>query len=79
MIKFFRKIRQKLLSEKRLSSYVTYAVGEVVLVGDVLEPEELLEGGGVVHGNQGSQGDLWRSCESRGSRSRRARAVPAGL
>ena len=32
MIKFFRKIRQKLLQEKRFSSYVTYAVGEVLLV-----------------------------------------------
>ena len=32
MIKFFRKIRQKLLSEKKFSSYITYAVGEVLLV-----------------------------------------------
>ena len=32
MIKFFRKIRQKLLSENKLSKYLLYAVGEIVLV-----------------------------------------------
>lgn len=32
MIKFFRKIRQKLLSENRFSKYFIYAVGEIVLV-----------------------------------------------
>ena len=32
MIKFFRKIRQKLLSENRLSKYLLYAIGEIVLV-----------------------------------------------
>ena len=32
MIKFFRKIRQKLLSENRFSKYVLYAIGEIVLV-----------------------------------------------
>ncbi|MFC3880063.1 DUF6090 family protein [Algoriphagus namhaensis] len=32
MIKFFRKIRQKLLSKNKVSSYVLYAVGEIVLV-----------------------------------------------
>lgn len=32
MIKFFRKIRQRLLHEKRFSSYLTYAIGEVLLV-----------------------------------------------
>jgi hypothetical protein len=32
MIKFFRKIRQKLLSENKLSKYLFYAVGEIVLV-----------------------------------------------
>lgn len=32
MIKFFRKIRHRLLKEKRFSSYLTYAVGEVLLV-----------------------------------------------
>jgi hypothetical protein len=32
MIKFFRKIRQKLLSENRFSKYLIYAVGEIVLV-----------------------------------------------
>ena len=32
MIKFFRKIRQRLLTEKRFSSYLLYAVGEIVLV-----------------------------------------------
>lgn len=32
MIKFFRKIRQKLLSENKLSKYLIYASGEIVLV-----------------------------------------------
>ena len=32
MIKFFRKIRQKLLTENRFSKYLIYAVGEIVLV-----------------------------------------------
>ena len=32
MIKFFRKIRQKLLSENKFSKYLLYAVGEIVLV-----------------------------------------------
>ena len=32
MIKFFRKIRQHLLSEKKFSRYLIYAVGEIVLV-----------------------------------------------
>ncbi len=32
MIKFFRKIRQKLLSENKISKYLLYAVGEIVLV-----------------------------------------------
>ncbi len=32
MIKFFRKIRQKLLSENKFSSYLLYAVGEIILV-----------------------------------------------
>ena len=32
MIKFFRKIRQKLLAENRFSKYVFYAVGEIILV-----------------------------------------------
>ena len=32
MIKFFRKIRQKLLSENKISKYLFYAVGEIVLV-----------------------------------------------
>jgi len=32
MIKFFRKIRQKLLSENKFSKYLVYAVGEIVLV-----------------------------------------------
>ena len=32
MIKFFRKIRQKLVSENKLSKYLLYAVGEIVLV-----------------------------------------------
>lgn len=32
MIKFFRKIRQNLLTENKLSKYFLYAVGEIVLV-----------------------------------------------
>ncbi len=32
MIKFFRKIRQKLLSENQFSKYLIYAIGEIVLV-----------------------------------------------
>ncbi len=32
MIKFFRKIRQRLLTENKLSSYLLYAIGEIVLV-----------------------------------------------
>ena len=32
MIKFFRHIRQKLLSEDRFSKYLLYAIGEIVLV-----------------------------------------------
>ena len=32
MIKFFRKIRQRLLQENRFSKYLLYAIGEIVLV-----------------------------------------------
>lgn len=32
MIKFFRKIRQKLLTENRFSKYLIYAIGEIFLV-----------------------------------------------
>ena len=32
MIKFFRKIRQKLLSENKFSKYLAYAIGEIFLV-----------------------------------------------
>jgi hypothetical protein len=32
MIKFFRKIRQKLLAENRITKYLFYAIGEIVLV-----------------------------------------------
>ena len=32
MIKFYRKIRQKLLSENKFSKYLIYAAGEIVLV-----------------------------------------------
>ena len=32
MIKFFRKIRQRLLTEKKFSKYLIYAIGEIVLV-----------------------------------------------
>lgn len=32
MIKFFRHIRKRLLSENKFSKYLLYAVGEIVLV-----------------------------------------------
>jgi hypothetical protein len=32
MIKFFRKIRQKLLTENKFSNYLLYAIGEIILV-----------------------------------------------
>ena len=32
MIKFFRKIRQRLLSENKFTRYLIYAVGEIILV-----------------------------------------------
>ncbi|MFC7357066.1 DUF6090 family protein [Jejudonia soesokkakensis] len=32
MLKFFRKIRQRLLTENKFSKYLLYAIGEIVLV-----------------------------------------------
>ncbi len=32
MIKFFRKIRQRILSENKFSKYLLYAIGEIILV-----------------------------------------------
>ena len=32
MIKFFRKIRQGMLTENKFGEYFTYAVGEILLV-----------------------------------------------
>ncbi len=32
MIKFFRHIRKRLLTENKLSKYLLYAIGEIVLV-----------------------------------------------
>ena len=32
MIKFFRKIRQNLLTENKFSKYLIYAIGEIILV-----------------------------------------------
>jgi hypothetical protein len=32
MLKFFRRIRQKLLQQKKVTQYLTYAVGEIALV-----------------------------------------------
>ena len=32
MIKFFRHIRQRLLSENKFSKYLLYAIGEIILV-----------------------------------------------
>jgi len=32
MIKFFRKIRQKLIAENRASKYLFYAIDEIIIV-----------------------------------------------
>ena len=32
MIKFFRKIRQELLTENKIGQYLKYAIGEILLV-----------------------------------------------
>jgi sensor domain CHASE-containing protein len=32
MIKYFRKIRKKLLTENKFSKYLLYAIGEIILV-----------------------------------------------
>ena len=32
MIKFFRKIRQRLLTDNKFSKYLLYAIGEIILV-----------------------------------------------
>ncbi|MFT4696459.1 MAG: uncharacterized membrane protein YgaE (UPF0421/DUF939 family) [Urechidicola sp.] len=32
MLKFFRKIRQKMLTENKFSKYLIYAIGEIILV-----------------------------------------------
>ena len=32
MIRFFRTLRQRLLAENRVSRYLLYAIGEIVLV-----------------------------------------------
>ena len=32
MIKFFRHIRQRMIKENRVSKYILYALGEIVLV-----------------------------------------------
>ena len=32
MIKFFRRIRQQLLTENNLAKYLLYAIGEIILV-----------------------------------------------
>ena len=32
MIKFFRKLRQQLLTENKFSKYLLYAIGEIILV-----------------------------------------------
>ncbi len=32
MIKFFRKIRQQMLSENKFGKYLLYAIGEIILV-----------------------------------------------
>jgi hypothetical protein len=32
MLRFFRKFRQRLLTENKFSKYLLYAIGEIVLV-----------------------------------------------
>ena len=32
MLKFFRRIRQKLIAENKVGKYLIYAIGEIVLV-----------------------------------------------
>ena len=32
MLRFFRKIRQKLLTDNKFSKYLLYAIGEILLV-----------------------------------------------
>lgn len=32
MIKFFRKIRQNLISEGKTANYIIYAIGEIILI-----------------------------------------------
>lgn len=32
MIKFFRRIRQKLVTENKFNKYLIYAIGEIILV-----------------------------------------------
>ena len=32
MIKIYRKIRQKMLTENKFGKYLTYAIGEIILV-----------------------------------------------
>jgi predicted regulator of Ras-like GTPase activity (Roadblock/LC7/MglB family) len=32
MIKFFRKIRQNMIKEKKASKYLLYAIGEIIIV-----------------------------------------------
>ncbi|MFT7073388.1 DUF6090 family protein [Patiriisocius sp. Uisw_017] len=32
MVKFLRKIRQKMLTENKFSKYLIYAIGEIILV-----------------------------------------------
>ncbi len=32
MIKFFRKIRQNMIKENKVSKYLLYAIGEIILV-----------------------------------------------
>lgn len=48
MIKFFRKIRRRMLAENKFSKYLLYAIGKVILVIRILIAENLapsLKGG----------------------------------
>jgi hypothetical protein len=40
MIKFFREIRQQLLSENKFSKYLTYALGEIIIVVEDISRQE---------------------------------------
>jgi hypothetical protein len=57
MIKFFRRIRQTLLSEGKTGKYLKYAIGEILLMLDDSKslPTSLTTSTGSAHRLKGSQ------------------------